>query len=99
LSHTWPRNIRELEQTLRRAIALSSDGLIRSSHLETLIAPAKPKPAPRLSAEDAERREQLIALLAEHRGNVSAVARAMNKGRRQIQRWVERYNLSPGDYA
>jgi transcriptional regulator with PAS, ATPase and Fis domain len=99
LSHTWPRNIRELEQTLRRAIALSSDGLIRSSHLETLIALAKPKPAPRLSAEDAERREQLIALLAEHRGNVSAVARAMNKGRRQIQRWVERYNLSPGDYA
>jgi DNA-binding NtrC family response regulator len=100
LSYTWPRNIRQLEQLLRRAIALSPDQRIRSSHLEELDTPA-PKPAPprKLTPEDIERRELLVSLLQEHRGNVSAVARAMEKGRRQIQRWIERYNLTPAEYA
>ncbi len=42
---------------------------------------------------DATRREVLVALLAEHGGNVSAVARAMGKARMQIQRWIRRYGL------
>lgn len=36
----------------------------------------------------------LSALLAEHGGNVSAVARAMGKARMQVQRWIRRYGLS-----
>ncbi len=35
------------------------------------------------------------SLLAEHQGNISAVARAMGKARMQIQRWIKRYNLKP----
>jgi DNA-binding NtrC family response regulator len=57
--------------------------------------PADPAP---LAAEDAHRREELIALLREHRGNISAVARAMGKARTQIQRWVKRYRLDLDDY-
>ncbi len=41
----------------------------------------------------AARRDQLAALLAEHQGNISAVARAMGKARMQIQRWLKRYGL------
>jgi ActR/RegA family two-component response regulator len=36
-----------------------------------------------------------MALLHEHKGNVSAMARAMGEHRFQIQRWLERYGLDP----
>ena len=42
--------------------------------------------------------EKLIALLREHGGNISAVARAMGKARMQIQRWLKRYRLDPETY-
>jgi len=36
-----------------------------------------------------------VVLLQEHRGNLSAVARAAGKGRTQIVRWVSRYGIDP----
>ena len=44
---------------------------------------------------DDARRAELIALLEQHGGNVSAVARTMGKARMQIQRWMARYELDP----
>ena len=46
----------------------------------------------------AGRREQLIALLRLHEGNISAVARDMGKARNQIQRWIKRYDLDVSSY-
>jgi transcriptional regulator with GAF, ATPase, and Fis domain len=48
-----------------------------------------------LSEEDRRIRDQLVAALEEHDGNLSAVARAMAKDRKQIQRWVKRFGLEP----
>jgi len=45
-----------------------------------------------------ERREQLMAALQVHRGNVSAVARALGKARSQVQRWLHNYDLDPEQY-
>jgi transcriptional regulator of acetoin/glycerol metabolism len=45
-----------------------------------------------------ERREQLIAALQAHRGNISAVARALGKARSQVQRWLHDYDLDPEQY-
>ncbi len=47
---------------------------------------------------DMARREQLIACLRKHEGNVSAVARDMGKARNQIQRWIKRYELDASTY-
>jgi len=44
------------------------------------------------------RREQLESLLRTHRGNVTAVARALGKARSQIQRWLHYYELDPAHY-
>ncbi len=44
------------------------------------------------------RRAELAALLVEHRGNVTAVARAMGKARMQIQRWLKRYRIDPEQF-
>ncbi|MGZ6076552.1 MAG: hypothetical protein ACXWK6_01990, partial [Myxococcaceae bacterium] len=50
-------------------------------------------PGPALTPADAELRERLVTLLAEHRGNVAAVARAMGKPRTQVQRLMARLGL------
>ena len=60
-------------------------------------APGAARPV-NLSEADQKQREQLVDCLREHKGNISAVARAMNKDRKQIQRWVKRFGLDPTDY-
>ena len=94
--HSWPLNVRELEKTLELAVALSPDGLIDLPHLpEAVRSPPAPPPAPDLPPEEAQRRDELLALLREHRGNVTAVARVMGKARVQVQRWMRRYRILP----
>jgi transcriptional regulator with GAF, ATPase, and Fis domain len=51
-----------------------------------------------LSEADLKRKEELVGLLREHKGNVSAIARAMGKARMQIQRWIKRYKLDPESF-
>jgi transcriptional regulator with GAF, ATPase, and Fis domain len=51
-----------------------------------------------LSENDQKVRDQVVAALREHQGNVSAVARALDKDRKQIQRWIKRFGLDPGSY-
>jgi pSer/pThr/pTyr-binding forkhead associated (FHA) protein len=43
-------------------------------------------------------RAQLIALLAEHAGNVSALARALGRDRSAVRRLLERLAIDPGAY-
>jgi len=91
LAHSWPGNVRELEQVLVAALALAGDGTIVSEHLpaELVAAPARAATPP---ADDAQR-DRLVAALAEHGGNVRAVARAFGKDPVQIRRWLRRYGL------
>jgi transcriptional regulator with GAF, ATPase, and Fis domain len=51
-----------------------------------------------LSESDQKVRDQVVAALREHQGNVSAVARALDKDRKQIQRWIKRFGLDPASY-
>jgi len=91
-AHRWPLNIRELEHALITALAVAGDR-IELEHLpatlqESLAAKAMP-------ASDAELRDVLVAALARHAGNVSAVARELGKDRTQIRRWMRRFGMSP----
>jgi sigma-54 dependent transcriptional regulator, acetoin dehydrogenase operon transcriptional activator AcoR len=51
-----------------------------------------------LSAKEAVHRDELLSVLREHEGNISAAARALGKARAQIQRWVKRYRLDPTSF-
>jgi transcriptional regulator of acetoin/glycerol metabolism len=97
----WPLNVRELEQVLTTALALAAGKTVELEHLpaELREAPkAGEKKAAPLTAEDEERKTRLQALMEQHAGNVSAVAREMGTARMQIQRWIKRYGLAAGNY-
>ncbi|MCW5802108.1 MAG: sigma 54-interacting transcriptional regulator [Deltaproteobacteria bacterium] len=96
-AHAWPRNIRELERTLAAACALARD-VIDLEHLPESVRASIPSPrvltSPGALTDDERRlRDQLAAALAEHAGNVAAVARALGKDRTQIRRWMRRFHL------
>jgi transposase-like protein len=60
--------------------------------------PARPgAPPPAWSAADAELRARLVRALASHRGNISAVARALGRDRKQIHRWIARLAIDVRD--
>lgn len=99
LGYRWPHNIRELERCLAAACAVAKDGIIDVGDLSESVRGRSPRAGvsdevrSRLTGDDLKIREQLVALLEQHGGNLSAVARQMGKGRTQIQRWVKRYKL------
>jgi sigma-54 dependent transcriptional regulator, acetoin dehydrogenase operon transcriptional activator AcoR len=112
--HDWPLNVRELEKCLTSAVVLARGGAIGVEQLPPALgvpdAPAAVAAPETVGARDTEldpepprlrrveRRDQLVALLQTHRGNISAVARAMGKARSQVQRWLHDYGLDPEQY-
>ena len=101
LRYPWPLNIRELEQALATAQVLAGAAPVRAEHLPDTVRSGRPPGAPRpvvLSEIDQRVRDQVVTALREHQGNVSAVARALDKDRKQIQRWIKRFALDPATY-
>jgi len=106
LHHNWAGNVRELEKVLAAALVLAGDGDIDIVHLPPGVASSSGTPAhtpleTRIDPVrvDDPRREELIAALRAHHGNVSAAARAMDRPRSQIQRWMRRWGLRPSDFG
>jgi len=94
--HAWPLNIRELQQCLSVSAALSPRGVIEAEHLPIASAAAsRPAVAERELDDPEALRKTLVALLEQHRGNISYVARDLGKARMQIHRWMRRFNLDP----
>jgi DNA-binding NtrC family response regulator len=94
LEYDWPLNIRELEHALEGALARAHGRPITRADLPRALDATSAAPeSGQLSERDERQRSELVAMLGQHRGNLAAVARAMNKHRTQIQRWLERYRL------
>jgi transcriptional regulator with PAS, ATPase and Fis domain len=100
--YAWPFNVRELSQALARARAVAGDGPLGVESLPPEIAAcaATPSEGPpgALSVQDGALRADLVRHLADHRGNVAAVARAMRKAPMQVYRWMERLQINPKAY-
>jgi anaerobic nitric oxide reductase transcription regulator len=90
--HAWRGNVRELKNTITRTMLLSSEGLIKGEDLifsphpdsSPEVNPARPEEM--LSSRPSARR--LRELLAEERGNVSALSRRLKVCSKTIYRWV-----------
>lgn len=105
LEHDFPGNVRELENALRRAMALSSGGVITIDCLPPEIA-ARRQVAPGGGAEeqliadrpamDELQRRYLLLTLQENGWNQRHTAAVLHLDRRTIQRLIARYQLSGG---
>lgn len=99
LSYGFPGNARELDKVLHAALALAGGGEIGIEHL-----PAWSREKPVEAQENGLResdplKDDLIRHLSEHKGNISAVARATGKARMQVQRWMKRFGIDAEDYS
>jgi len=109
-SYPFPLNVRELEQCLSSALVLADQAPIARQHLPERIRgtsqPDRSSTAPAnvgtgsLPVADEDRRvyEALVAALQDSGGNVSATARRMGKARQQIQKWLRRFGVDPGQF-
>ncbi len=105
LLYPWPLNVRELEKWLATSVVLSGGHRIELEHLPVRVDARQEAPRPTANAGtdtvvraheqegELRKREELLTLLRDHRGNVSAVARALGKARPQVQRWIKRYRI------
>jgi len=94
LRYGWPMNVRELEQCIGAACVLAEDGVITAAELPPSITSGRaPEPAAS-DPEPVDQRGQIVALLAKHDGNLSAVARELKTSRSQLYRLMERYGIS-----
>jgi transcriptional regulator with PAS, ATPase and Fis domain len=101
LLHDWPMNVREMRKLLLAAVDLAigeGEGavVIGPQHVPEGMLGSIERPAAEtapLSPEDEELRAHLSGLLTEHRGNVAAVAREIEKPRIYVQRLMARLGL------
>ena len=105
LLYPWPLNVRELEKWLAASVVLSGGHRIELEHLPGRchggpeISGGASKPGSdavlltKPQASELRKREELVTLLQQHGGNISAVARVLGKARPQVQRWMKRYGI------
>jgi DNA-binding NtrC family response regulator len=102
-SYHFPGNVRELENALRRAVALSSNGLVTADCLPSEITESCRRPDGSRSAEQrliADRpgmeelqRRYLQFILDETGWNRRQAAAVLHLDRRTVQRLIARYKL------
>lgn len=105
LLHRWPYNVRELEQ-LCAGVAVRAEGAdeILLEHLPVAMrgvvearrpvgGPSEPPLSLSVRPDGTPSAEELTRVFAHHKGNVAKVAEFFGRDRRQIYRWIERYDL------
>ena len=102
--------MRELENAVERAVAVSSGDRVRVADLPAEVAgaaPVGPEPADLaklpykeavVEARDRTSREYLVALLAEFGGNVTRAAERAGMERESLHRLLRRYGLRSDDF-
>jgi transcriptional regulator with PAS, ATPase and Fis domain len=105
LAHPFPFNVREVQAI---ATQLKLRGAASAPYERGLIDELLPAPATAIAdaAETAEPdddrgppgRDELEALLRRHRGVVADIARAMNRSRKQVYRWLAHHGLDAGNF-
>ena len=100
--YAWPRNVRELEKIISEAYALSDPNEpIGLEHLPPAfqqLPGGRSYPSPPEPPRPKPSRAELEALLRQHKGNVSAVARALDRQWAVVWRWLGKHALDPKPY-
>ena len=101
LLEPWPQNIRQLARLAERLALFHPTGerwelgMLEERQRRRVLERGAAVPAPPpLSGPPT--REELLALLAQHGGNVSLLAKHVGRNRKQVYRWMDELGVSRG---
>ncbi len=100
LEHSYPGNVRELENIIERAISFANTSEILPTDLPAGLRQASAASRPRTSstrlkeALSSVEKETIAAALIESKGNISRAASALGMYRQQLQRKIKQYKIA-----
>ena len=98
ISYPWPGNIRELENTIECAVAMTKRNIITQ---DFILQSQESNPEGLISFKDAKEnfeKNYLIQLFELTRGNVSKAAKLAGKYRADVYELIKKYNLKLTDF-
>jgi DNA-binding NtrC family response regulator len=101
LEHSWPGNIRELENVIERAITLSTSPVISATEFRSIFnlghIQSTSDDAVQASVQSdlhGAEREIIIRALRESEGNQTQAAEALGMGRNTLWRKLKKYGIA-----
>ena len=106
-SYSWPGNIRELENAIEQAVALSYQPILTPDDLPRDVRDRETSRVASRTARNGQflfpdtpsleevKKRYVLHVLEHTQGNVSAAARILNVDRRSLYRMLARYKIEP----
>ncbi len=98
-NYDWPGNIRELQNAIKRTVALSPNGILDADQLPHEVragyGTTSVKPGAIISVE----RKIIIELMKKNEGNITLVAEHLGIARTTLYRKLEKYQIKKEEYV
>jgi len=103
LLHSWPMNVRELKALAERMkLMCAGRGIALKDLPEEFLGPAPDSSSTSAAAAPSVAGtpdiDELRDLLVAHHGNIGRIAKALNKDRTQVYRWLKKYDLDAAQF-
>ncbi len=96
--HPWPGNIRELRAVLEEAISLAAGGVISVDCLRLRLPSTETRPSGAGREQPPASGEELLGLLDQCGGSVTALGEHLGLSRRQLYRWFKNLGVDLAAY-
>jgi len=96
--HSWPGNIRELENVIERAVAITDHNVITEDLVLGTIKMDQEKLQPLKNAKEDFEKNYLTQLVELTQGNISRAAKLAGKYRADFYELLRKYDLNPADF-
>jgi two-component system NtrC family response regulator len=92
--HTWPGNIRELENRVKRAVIMADGKRITAEDLELIQVAGTERPTTLKEARESIEREMIQQVLQRHSGKISSAAVELGISRPTLYELMEKLGIS-----
>jgi two-component system, NtrC family, response regulator len=92
--HTWPGNIRELENRVKRAVIMADGKRITATDLELIQGPGTERPTTLKEARESIEREMIQQVLQRHSGKISSAAVELGISRPTLYELMEKLGIN-----
>lgn len=93
VQHSWPGNLRELNNVMKRAVLLARDSQITAVELQQAMGPVRQNAVPTLH-DEADERKRIEEALRQTGGNKAKAARLLGIDRKTIYNKMEKWGMA-----